>query len=221
MNEPFVHKVMVGKVQQITKERLPSSKREPWETGMLKESVEEHVWLSMTGLAGDEVADKKNHGGKEKAVFAYPIQHYTYWRNALGIEEIDVGSMGENLSVLEMDEHTVCIGDTYAFGDAIIEVSQPREPCWKPGELVGIHDLAIHIKQTGRSGWYFRVIQEGYVLSRIDIELLERPYPEWSIAACQEVAANPLGNLRRTRDLLSCEKLAERWKRPLRKILFG
>src|SRR5699024_1729139 len=97
MNEPFVHKVMVGKVQQITKERLPSSKREPWETGMLKESVEEHVWLSMTGLAGDEVADKKNHGGKEKAVFAYPIQHYTYWRNALGIEEIDVGSMGENL----------------------------------------------------------------------------------------------------------------------------
>lgn len=221
MNEPFVHQLMVGKVKQIEQASVPFSKIKNWETGMLKDPIEDQIWLSTTGLAGDEVADKKNHGGAEKAVFAYPIQHYTYWRETEGIEQIDIGAMGENLSVLEMDEQTVCIGDIYTFGDAIIQVSQPREPCWKPGELLGVKNLAAQIKQTGRSGWYFRVLKEGNVLSRIDIELTERPYPEWSIAACQEIAAEPLVNLRRSRALLGCEALADRWKRPLRKKIFG
>lgn len=221
MNEPFVHKLMVGKVEQMKQGSVPSSNRKDWQTGMNKKSVEEQIWLSATGLAGDEVADKKNHGGKEKAVFAYPIQHYTYWREVKEIEHMDIGAMGENLSVLEMDEHTVCIGDIYTFGDAVIQVSQPRVPCWKPGEILGVHDLAAQINETGRSGWYFRVLKEGYVLSRIDIELTERPYPEWSITACQEIVANPLVNLRRARALLRCDALADRWKRPLRKKIFG
>lgn len=221
MNEPFVHKLMVGKVKQVERAETASPAKKYWETGMLKDVVEDQVWLSTSGLVGDEVADTTNHGGKEKALFAYPIQHYTYFREHAGIEHIDVGAMGENVSVLEMDEHLVCIGDIYAFGDARIQVSQPREPCWKPGELLGVKDLAAQIKQTGRSGWYFRVLKEGDVISRIDIELVERPYPEWSITACQEIAKHPLMNLRRTRDLLACDALAERWKRPLRKKMFG
>lgn len=221
MNEPFVHKLLVGKVKQIEQDDIPSSNMKKWETGMLKKPVEEQIWLSKTGLAGDQVADKKNHGGLEKSIFAYPIQHYKYWRETEGIEQIDIGAMGENLSVLEMDEHSVCIGDIYTFGDAVIQVSQPREPCWKPGELLGVHDLSAQIKKTGRSGWYFRVLTEGNVVSRIDIELIERPHPEWSIAACQEIAANPVVNLRRTRALIGCEALADRWKKPLRKKMFG
>lgn len=221
MNEPFVHKLLVGKVEQMKQGSVPSSDRKDWQTEMNKKSVEEQIWLSTTGLTGDEVADQKNDDGKEKAIFAYPIQHYTYWRDIKEIENIDVGAMGENLSVLEMDEHTVCIGDIYTFGDAVIQVSQPRIPCWRPGELLGVHDFAAQINETGRSGWYFRVLKEGYVLSRIDIELTERPYPEWSIAACQEIVANPLINLRRARALLGCDALADRWKRPLRKKIFG
>ncbi len=221
MNEPFVHKLFVGKVKEINTKDIGSSIDKDWKTGMCKEPIEEQVWLSKTGLEGDEVADKKNHGGPEKALFVYPIQHYTYWRDVAGLKHLDMGAMGENLSVLEMDEYSVYIGDTYTFGDAIIQVSQPRIPCWKPGARAGVDDLALQINQTGRSGWYFRVLEEGHVLSRIDIELIHRPYPQWSIAACQEVVNHPTANLRRAYDLLECDVLADGWKRRLRKKLFG
>lgn len=221
MNEPYVHKLFIGSVKKLNTTGTTSSVKKEWETGMCKESTDEQVWLSSTGLAGDEVADKKNHGGKEKALFAYPIQHYTYWRDVAKLDTLDIGAMGENLAVLEMDEYSVYIGDTYTFGDAVIQVSQPRVPCWKPGARAGVDDLAVQINQTGRSGWYFRVLQEGNVLSRIDIELVDRPYPEWSIAACQEIVNNPVANLRRAHDLLACDALADRWKQRLRKKLFG
>lgn len=221
MEEPFVHKIFTGKVKQLGNPNATNPMDKPWQSGMFKEEVEEQAWLGKTGFTGDEVADKKNHGGPEKAVFAYPIKHYTYWKKDLENPMIDVGAMGENLAVLEMDEFSVCIGDIYQFGDAVIQVSQPRQPCWKPARRFRVKDFALRIQNSGRTGWYFRVLEEGHVISRIDIELLERPYPQWTIAACNEVMHLYKGDLRLTQQLASCALLAENWKRTLNKRLRG
>src|SRR5699024_440544 len=157
----------------------------------------------------------------EKALFAYPIKHYTYWKHDLDGTSIDVGGYGENMAVLEMDEFSVAIGDIYQFGDAVIEVSQPRRPCWRPARRHRVKDLAVRIQNTGLTGWYYRVLQEGYVISRIDLELLERPNPEWTIAACNEVMYEDKDNLHRAHQLASVEALAPNWKRTLQKRLKG
>lgn len=221
MYEPYVHKLFIGKVKQVGDPNAVKPMEKQWESGMFKNATDEQVWLSKTGLQGDEVADKKNHGGVEKALFAYPIKHYKFWKQDLENESIDLGAMGENMAMLEMDEFSVCIGDTYKFGDAIIQVSQPRRPCWKPARRFKQMDFALRIQNSGRTGWYFRVLQEGYVVSGIDLELIERPYPQWTIAACNEVMYIYKGDLRLADELASCPLLAENWRRTLTKRLRG
>lgn len=221
MEEPFVHKIYTGKVKQFGTKDAEDPLDRPWESGMFKDERDEQIWLGPTGFTGDEVADKRHHGGPEKAVFAYSIKHYKYWQEDLDMESITMGAMGENLAVLEMDEFNVCIGDTYKLGDAIIQVSQPRQPCWKPARRFRVMDMALRIQDSGRTGWYFRVLKEGLVISGIDFELLERPYPQWTIAACNEVMHEHKHDLRLTDELASCDLLAENWKKTLYKRLRG
>jgi len=221
MEEPFVHKVFTGKVKTMGDPNAKNPMDREWESGIFKKEKSEQLWLTKTGLEGDEIADKKVHGGPEKALFTYPIKHYTYWKKDLENEDIDMGAFGENLAVLEMDEFSVCIGDTYKFGDTMIQVSQPRRPCWKPARRFRVKDLALRIQNSGRTGWYFRVLEEGHIISGIDIELIDRPHPEWTIAACNEVMYINKEDLRMAEQLASVELLAPNWKKSLNKRLKG
>lgn len=221
MEEPHLHKVFIGKVKQIGKENAEKPLDKKWESGIFKNEAEGEVWLSKTGFISDEVADKKNHGGPEKAVFCYPIKHYTFWQEKYEREDFTMGSMGENLAVLEMDEFSVCIGDTYQVGDAVIQVSQPRQPCWKPARRMQILDLALQIQNTGRTGWYFRVLKEGNVTADSPIDLVERAYPQWSIQAANEVMHLYKDDLRLADELASCDLLAGNWVLRLKKRLRG
>lgn len=188
MEEPFIHKVFTNNGQQ----------------------TDEQIWLGQFGFVKDE------DGDQEKAAFAYPIKHYTYWKEKLADDSIDMGAVGENFSVLEMDEFSVCIGDTYQFGDALIQVSQPGSPSLKADQ--SFKTLA---QNTGRTGWYFRVLQEGQVISRIDLELIERPFPQWTIAACNEIMHMYKDDLRSADALSSCELLSVHWRRLLLRRLRG
>src|SRR5699024_734662 len=96
MEEPFVYKEFTGKVKKLGDANAKDPMDREWESGIFKQPTEEQVWLSKTGLDGDEQADKKHHGGPEKALFAYPIKHYKLWKEELNID-IDMGAMGENL----------------------------------------------------------------------------------------------------------------------------
>lgn len=221
MEEPHLHKLFIGKVKRVGKENAENPLERPWETGIFKGETKEPTWLSETGFIGDEVGDKKNHGGPEKAVFCYPIKHYTYWQEKYDHEALVMGGMGENFAVLEMDEFSVCIGDTYKVGDAVIQVSQPRQPCWRPARRFQILDLALQIQNTGRTGWYFRVLEEGNVEADSPIDLMERPYPQWSVQAANEVMHFNKDDLRLADELASCELLAENWVNRLRKRLRG
>ncbi|GAA0440861.1 MOSC domain-containing protein [Virgibacillus salarius] len=221
MEEPYIHKLFTGKVRELGTADASNWAERSWQSGMLKEPIDQKIWLGKTGLAGDEVADKKNHGGPEKAVFAYPIKHYQFWQEDLQINTIEAGAMGENFSVLEMDEFSVFIGDTYKVGDVILQVSQPRQPCWKPARRFQVKDFALRIQHSGRTGWYFRVLQEGFIQAGSDMELIERPYPQWSIAACNEIMHVYKEDLRAADDLAQCDLLAENWKKTLYKRLRG
>ena len=137
----------------------------PWTTGIYKQPIEEPVWLGETNLAGDGQGDLKNHGGPEKAVFVYPSEHYGAWQQELKLAAFLPGAFGENFVSQGLTEKAVCIGDTFRIGGAVVQVSQPRQPCWRPARRWRIKDLALRIQKSGRTGWYLRVLQEGYVQS--------------------------------------------------------
>lgn len=221
MAMPFVNKILTGKVKRMGTPGAKSPMEREWESGIFKNIAFGPQWIGTEGFSTDEIADKKAHGGPEKAVFAYPSKHYRYWRDDMNIMEMGIGAMGENLSLENTDESTVCIGDTYRFGDSVVQVSQPRRPCWKPARRFRVMDLALRIQNSGRTGWYFRVLQEGSAESGKEMELIERPYPEWTIAACNDVMYVKKRDLKLTEQLASCKLLAPNWKKSLEKRLQG
>lgn len=119
--------------------------------------------LTAENLAGDRQADLRVHGGPDKAVFAYPSEHLAAWARELGPGGFAPGAIGENLTTAGWTEPDVCIGDTWRWGDALLQVSQPRSPCFKLGLATGRPEIVRLFEELGRSGWYLRVLQPGEV----------------------------------------------------------
>jgi len=137
------------------------------QSGIFKKPVEGPIKLYSLGLQGDYQANKKLHGGADKAVCVYPAEYYDLWRNELMKPELSFGDFGENFTTLGLRENTVCIGDRFRIGAAEVIVTQPREPCVTLNARFGLVDLAKRFQSSGRSGFYFSVIKEG-TLSRGD-----------------------------------------------------
>ncbi len=159
----------------------------PWTSAIFKYPVEGAVWMGKINIEGDGQADLRVHGGADKAVMIYALEHYDYWRNVLPDIAWGNGGFGENLTVDGQNEHTVCIGDIYTIGEAKVEVSQSREPCWKLARRWTLKDLTARVTENGYSGWYVRVLEEGNIEAGMTMTLLERPHPEWSVARMKEV----------------------------------
>jgi MOSC domain-containing protein YiiM len=130
-------------------------------SGIAKHPVREpEILVGRTNLAGDAQADLRVHGGPEKAVYCYPREHRALWQAEIGYDRSDA-PFGENLSVEGALETDVCIGDTWRWGTALLQVSQPRWPCYKLALHVGRDDMIKRFIDSGRSGWYLRVLEEG------------------------------------------------------------
>nr|WP_051459277.1 MOSC domain-containing protein [Paenibacillus zanthoxyli] len=134
------------------------------ETGIYKSPVVGPVHVSAGGLTGDGQADLVNHGGPDKAVCVYPSEHYAYWEEWLG-KKLDYAAFGENMTTAGLLETEVCIGDIYEIGGALLQVSQPRYPCFKLSQKHGPADMPAQVLKTGFSGFYFRVLREGELAS--------------------------------------------------------
>jgi MOSC domain-containing protein YiiM len=145
------------------------------------------VWVSRTNVAGDGQANRRVHGGPDKAVLGYAERHYADWRIELAMPELPYGAFAENFTIRSLDEQSVCVGDIYTVGDARVQVSQPRQPCVNIAHRWRIRSLTQQVETSGRTGWYLRVLQEGLVEAGQTIELLERPSPEWSVARATDV----------------------------------
>jgi len=132
-------------------------------TGIFKEPVVGRIMLRKINLDADGQADLENHGGVDRAAYAYSIENYDHWRRELGREEFAFGQFGENFTVEGMMEDGIHIGDVFRVGDALVEVSQPRPPCFKLGIKMGMPSFPKTFLASGRVGFYLRVLEEGEV----------------------------------------------------------
>jgi MOSC domain-containing protein YiiM len=180
-------------------------------SGIAKRPVTaESLWLDTLNLEGDAQADLEVHGGPDKAVYAYPSEHLPAWAAELG-EELGPAPFGENLSTAGATEDDVCIGDRWFWGDAVLEVCQPRTPCFKLTMHRGRGDMIRLFRQSGRSGWYLRVIQPGRVPVAGPIRV--EPHPVGATVALVHEAARPgAAPLEVIQALLSVDELALEWK---------
>lgn len=143
-------------------------------TGIYKQPVAGRVRLGRLGLAGDGQADLTVHGGEHQAVYSYPIEHYAHWQQVLQSAALPFGTFGENFTISGGLEETVCVGDIWQIGDAQIQVTLPRLPCFKFGHKVGKPDILKEFLHSGRSGFYHRVLAEGLVGVGDEIKLVQR-----------------------------------------------
>lgn len=143
-------------------------------TGIFKEPVQGRVMLRSLNLDGDRQADLSVHGGEDKAVYSYPVEHYDYWRRELPDMKLPFGMFGENFTTEGLLEASLNIGDRFHVGGTELEVTQPRLPCYKLGIKFGRDDMVKRFLASGRTGFYFRVLQEGKVGAGDEIEAAGR-----------------------------------------------
>ncbi|MFM7348291.1 MAG: MOSC domain-containing protein [Erythrobacter sp.] len=153
-------------------------------SAIMKRPQEGPVQIHAEGLAPDEQADRRVHGGPEMALHLYPLDHHAFWRGEIGDHPAlsEPGGFGSNLAVTGLIEDMVHIGDRFRLGTALIEVSQPRQPCWKIEHRFGHKGMVAAIIRTGRAGWYFRVIEPGEVAAGDSLERISVGAAGWSIA---------------------------------------
>ncbi len=141
-------------------------------TAIFKTLVDKRVKVRRLNLDGDEQADLSVHGGPDKAVYAYPIEQYAYWKEALSDREFEWGSFGENLTVEGFDENSLCIGDRLKIGSAVFAVSQPRMPCYKLGIRLNDSTMVRRFYRSGKWGFYLSVLEEGEIETGNEIQHL-------------------------------------------------
>jgi MOSC domain-containing protein YiiM len=143
-------------------------------TGIFKAPVEGKVKVNKLNLAGDRQADLTVHGGPDKAVYAYPAEHYEYWRRELPETTLSWGNFGENLTVTGLNESSLFVGDRLRIGSALLVVTQPRMPCYKLALRFQRDDMVKRFLASRRSGFYFRVLEQGELAAGSPIELVAR-----------------------------------------------
>jgi MOSC domain-containing protein YiiM len=151
-------------------------------SGFVKTAVEGAVRVGLLGLDGDEQADLRVHGGPEKAVYGYSAAHYADWLAEFPehADRFRPGGMGENLTIEGLDETGIFVGDVHAIGGARLQVCQPRQPCFKLGLRFSDNRLLKAMIRSGRSGWYYRVLQPGIIRAGDTVRLDERPNPDFA-----------------------------------------
>ena len=178
-----VGSVQVGRVAPLGQRAVPS--------GFVKKPVAGRVAVSTLGLAGDEQADHAVHGGPEKAVYGYAAHHYEAWRTDFPEHSgrFVPGGMGENLTIEGFDEGDLCVGDTHRIGSALLQLCQPRSPCFKLALRFDDPRLPRAMTRNGRAGWYYRVLEAGEIGPGDEVRLVERPSTEFAFCRLVEIVS--------------------------------
>ena len=204
--------LLTGRVQPFTRPGTQSAIDKQPQQGQLK--------VSTLGLHGDEQGDLRVHGGVEKAIHHYPLEHYARWADELGAHPLltQPGAFGENFSTTGWSEHDVCLGDRIRVGTALLEVSQGRMPCWKLSDRFAVANLALRVQQSGRTGWYYRVLEQGVVSAGDSLQRVERPFADWSLARLSAVLFDKQVETELLRECLALP-LVPSWRRTLERRL--
>jgi MOSC domain-containing protein YiiM len=190
-------------------------------TGIFKEPVEGRLRLRRLNLDGDRQADLSVHGGAAKAVYAYPLEHYAFWRKELG-EDLPFGAFGENLTVEGLPlEEEIAVGDHFGVGSAELVVTQPRLPCYKLGVRFGREELVKRFLASRRTGYYLAVGLEGDVGAGDPVELIARDPARIPVAEITRVYANDRGDRATIERLIALAALPDDWRSYFEKRLAG
>jgi MOSC domain-containing protein YiiM len=183
-------------------------------TGIFKQPSELSHLLTLTGLQGDGQGDLVKHGGPDKAVCVYFEKRYSYWRDQLE-KPFDYGAFGENFTLSNWTEDDLCIGDIVQAGDVILQVSQPRQPCFKLGIRHQMPELPGFVQRNGYTGFYFRVIQEGSITAGTVFSLTHKHPARKSITEANRVMYVDTEDIKGIRELLDIQELAASWQQQL------
>ncbi|NIL33237.1 MOSC domain-containing protein [Bacillus thuringiensis] len=189
-------------------------------TGINKKQVKEPVYLSFVKFNGDGQADLVHHGGVDKAVCVYTGDHYPYWEKELN-QDLVYGAFGENITVSGMSEEDVCIGDTFELGQAIVQVTQPRQPCFKLAKKYNIPKLPLYFQETGYTGFYFRVLKEGWVSSVDTLKRLQSDPKGVSVAFANRIMHKEKQNIEGVKRILEVNALSNSWRKSFEKRISG
>ncbi len=181
-------------------------------TGIFKDAIEGSVEVRRHNLDGDEQADLSVHGGPTKAVYAYPGEHYAYWRKELPDHDLPWGSFGENFTVEGVDEEAMYIGDEFRIGTAKLVVTEPRMPCFKLGIKFGRADMVKRFLKSQRSGFYFGVVEEGRVQAGDEFDRLSQHPDGLSVADVTRLYTTEKGSAQLLKKAISVSALPESWR---------
>ena len=188
------------------------SNGEPVSTGIFKEPVARRVMLRTLNLDGDRQADLSVHGGPSKAVYAYPSEHYEYWKRELPEMKLPWGMFGENFTTEGLFESELNIGDKFHVGSAVVMVTEPRMPCYKLGIKFGRPDIVKRFLASERTGFYFAVLQEGEVGASDSIDPIERSKDSVKVSDITLLYTREKRNVGLLRRAMEVEALPESWK---------
>lgn len=181
-------------------------------TGIFKEPVEGTIKVRSLNLDGDRQADLTVHGGPDKAVYAYTVEHYDFWRKELPDMDLPLGMFGENLTVEGLFENEVNIGDRLRIGTVLFEVRQPRLPCYKLGIRFGRDDILKKFLKSDRSGIYFGVLEEGEITVGDEIEFVSRDENQIKVIDIVHLYTNEKENVDLLQRAVKVEALPESWR---------
>ena len=188
-------------------------------TGIFREPVKGRLWVRKLGIEGDGQADLMAHGGPDQAVYAYPVEHYAYWEEQLGRDPLPFGQFGENLSITGIDEASARVGDTLKIGTAVLQVTQPRLPCYKLGIRMGAgKTFPKRFQKSGRVGFYLRVMKEGELAAGDRIERVDVP-DSVTIAEFLKVYGSKRPSRRAISRVLAAPGLSHAWRTYLEDML--
>jgi len=209
-----IHSIQVGRSRTFAAE---NSKAKPWQSAISKSKVHGPIGVRKTNLEGDQQVDLVHHGGPDKAVLAYSRHHYDLWQQEFPEKHFAGGAFGENLTIEGLRETDVCVGDIYQAGSCLLQISQPRQPCWKLSRKWNLPQLAVLVQKTGRTGWYLRVLEEGSLEAGDSLQLVDRPHPEVTVAWAHAVMHAKPRDLREDLKLAECPCLSSSWREQLQK----
>ena len=204
MSDVSVTAVCVGELGELTQgERTVPSAFD-------KRPVAGAVRLTAGGVVGDAIGNTRDHGTPDKAALLYPAVHHDRWAADFG-KPIGPGGLGENVTLAGVTEADVCVGDTWRLGSAVVQVTQPRHPCWKIDAHHGVAGLTAAVLGSGATGWYVRVLDDGDVAAGDVAELVERPHAEMSVQRCNDVFLRRNDWQDEWAAIVACEALSREW----------
>jgi MOSC domain-containing protein YiiM len=199
--------------------RVVTADGDPVSTGIFKEPVAGRIMLRTLNLDGDRQADLSVHGGRSKAVYVYPSEHYEYWKRELPEVELRWGMFGENFTSAGLFESELNIGDKFAVGSAAVIVTEPRMPCYKLGIRFGRPDMVKRFLASERTGFYFAVLQEGEIGVGDPLQLIERNDRSVTVSDITQLYTREKHNVQLLRRAIAVEALPESWRSYFRERL--